>query len=201
VIAALLRSMEARSTGELVQRRTYSLQVASAALFAALGCLGARGLVLVLFASEALGQALLAAQGRAAMRRGDRVVRYFARDPAGLAAALVFVATAASRYALALRLTHGARWVVAAAAVGTAVHLGAMLRPRARMDIPVGAALAGSALVLGVALVGAGAAVAAAGQLAYAALIVVGAAALRPWAAELINLAVFPAALALNGPV
>jgi len=191
--------MEARSTGVAVQRRTHGLQLVSAALFVALGAVFTRGLLLALFVTEALGQCLLAAQGHAAMRRGERVVRYFAREPLGYAAALVFALTTSSRYALALRVSPGARWVVVAAVALTLLHLGTMAARPLRMDIPLGTSLAGSGMVLGVALWGAGAPYAAASQIAYAAVIVVGASALRPWLAELVNLVVFSSALALHG--
>ncbi len=191
--------MEARSTGVEVQRRTQGLQLASAALFVVLGAVFTRGLVLALFVTEALGQCLLAAQGYTALGRGERVVRYFAREPLGYAAALVFLLTAWARYALALRVSAGARWVVLAAVGLTLLHVGAMAVRRVRMDLALGSALAGSGLVLGVALWGAGAPYAAASQLAYAAVILVGASALRPWQAELVNLVVFSSALALQG--
>ena len=141
---------------------------------------------------------LLAVEGWRTLQRGDLVVRYFAREPLGIAAALIFVITATSRYALALELAGSALWLVVPAVAFIALHVVAIALRRVRTDVAIGTSLSASALLLGVALLTHGAPIAAASQFAYAALLVLGALAFRPRVAECLNLAVFASALAID---
>jgi hypothetical protein len=198
MIDQLFKAMEGRSTGREAKRAAHVLQFLSAGLFAALSLTTSDGWLRVLFCSEALGQLLLAVEGLRTLQRGDVVVRYFAREPLGVAAALVFVITAMSRYALALEVAGSALWLVVPAAAFMALHVVAVAFRHVRTDIAIGTALSASALLLGVALLAHGALSAAASQFAYAALLALGALALRPWVAECLNLGVFASALAID---
>ena len=198
MIAWILKALEVRSTGREAKTAAHGLQFLSACLFATLGLAFAEGWLRVLFCSEAVGQLLLAIEGRRTLRRGDHVVRYFAREPLGVGAALVFLMTAISRYALALHFAGSAPWLVILGVAFLALHMIAIVFREVRTDVAIGTALLASALLLGVALVTHGAPIAAASQFAYAALLAVGALAWRPWVAECLNLAVFASALAIG---
>ena len=198
MIDRVLQAMEVRSTGREAKRAAHGLQFLSAGLFATLGLSFSDGWLRVLFCSEALGQLQLAVEGWRTLQRGDHVIRYFAREPLGVAAALVFLITAMSRYALAFDVTGSAPWLLVPALAFIAFHLVAIAFREVRMDVAIGTALSASALLLGIALVTHGAPIAAASQFAYAALLAVGALAFRPWVAECINLGVFASALSIE---
>lgn len=198
MIDTIFKAMETRSTGSVSKKAAHGLQLLSAGLFATLGLSLSEGWLRVLFCSEALGQLLLAAEGWRTLQRGDHVVRYFTREPLGVAAALVFLITAISRYALAFHVAGSAPWLVIPGIAFLALHMIAIVFCEVRSDVAIGTALFASALLLGVALLMHGAPLAAASQLAYAALLATGALALRPWVAEGLNLGVFASALAIG---
>lgn len=198
MIGPILKAMEVRSTGRAQKRAAHILQFVSSGLFAAAGLTFASGWLRVLFCSEAMGQLLLAVEGWRTLQRGDHVVRYFAREPLGVAAALVFLLTAMSRYALAFEVAGGALWLLIPGVLFIALHMIAIAFREVRTDVAIGSALSASALLLGVALLVHGAPFAAASQFAYAALLAVGALAWRPWVAECINLGVFASALSIE---
>lgn len=194
----MMQAMQVRSTGRAEKRAAHVLQFVSAWLFAALGLALADGWLRVLFWSEALGQLLLAIEGWRTLQHEDHVVRYFARAPLGVAAAVIFLLTATSRYALAFEVAGSALWLVIPGVAFIALHMIAVAFRQVRMDIAIGSALCASALLLGTALLVHGAPLAAASQFAYAALLAVGALAFRPWVAECINLGVFASALLIE---
>lgn len=198
MIDPILEAIQVRSTGREAKKAAHGLQFLSAGLFAALGLAFTDGWLRVLFCSEALGQLLLAAEGWRTLQRGDHVIRYFAREPLGVAAALVFLFTAMSRYALAFEVAGGALWLLIPGVLFIALHMIAIAFREVRTDVAIGTALSVSAILLGVALLTHGAPVAAASQFAYAALLAIGALAWRPWVAECINLGVFASALSIE---
>ena len=193
--AHLVAGVERRSRGERMVADTRDAQLVSAGVFVslalALAWTGER-LLALLFLSEALGQASLAADdGRAA----DRRVVYFRRSPLGRVALVCFAITAACRYGLAYALSGHASWLVLVALASTALHLCSLVAADARPDATGGLALLASALVLGVVLMGHGALGAALGQLGYAGLLATGMVALTPPTAERLNIATFAAAI------
>lgn len=165
-----------RSTGLGDRRATGLVQLTSALCFLAAGASVGRPWLALLLLAEALGQLLLSHENL--RRAGHHVVRYFG-GPLGAAAVLTFSGTIVARAQL------GAH--VMASGLALVILLTPLVQPRWPRDLCAGLALTLSSLALALASPSA----AALGQLAYAAVLVGGVVALRPWQAELINVPVF----------
>lgn len=201
LVTAFLISYARRSEGARESLRTWRLQAVSAVLFGVLAPL-TRGhlLVLLLFVAEASGQALLAFDGW--QSRHARVT-YFRRTAAGLSAAWMFVFATLARTLLVLEVAPHPTWEFLVLGMLLALHVGTLVLSHVspssieRLDLPLGNALAGTAVVLAITLGRAGLWLPAFSQGAYALLLFVGAVTLRPSVAEALNLAVFSSALTL----
>ncbi len=193
VLSRLLASGLRRSTGLREKRWAYRVQTASAFVFAPIALTSIRRapLLSLLFASEAVGQLLLAADGRRSAERGDAVVVYFRTGPLGASAQAVLLFASTVRYAMAAQALD----VASTMALVPGVLTLALLRvPELRADLVGGGSIIVSALALGCASAWAGCPLAAGAQLAYAALLAIGLFALEPWLAEVINIPVFASA-------